>query len=92
VYGQQDDFSEIELSETIETTHIRIIAPEAGLKMQHERKSLVYINLMGWVTKEKAEFIFVLFLNGGEHKYDYFINYNYNVSRKEFELVNIKMK
>jgi hypothetical protein len=47
VYGQPDDFPDIELPETIEGTHIRLLSPEGGLKKQKERKSLVYINMVG---------------------------------------------
>lgn len=90
VYGQPDDFPDIELPETIENTQVRLITPEAGLKKQQERRSLVYINMMGWVDEEKAEFILVVFSNGGEHQHDYFINFTFNAARKEFELQQIQ--
>jgi hypothetical protein len=92
VYGQPDDFPNIELPETIEKTQIRLVIPEVGEKKQAERKSLVYVNMMGWVDKEKAEFILVVFTNGGEHQYDYFINFNYNTSSDKFELDNIEFE
>lgn len=77
VYGQPDDFPDIELPETIENTVIRLISPEAGLTKQKARKSLVYVNIIGWVDQEKAEFIFITFSNGCAHQYDCFINYHY---------------
>lgn|GEM_PF-1340058 len=86
IYGQPDDFPDIELPETIEKIQIRLVAPEDGQKKQAARKSLVYVNMMGWVDNEKAEFILVVFTNGGEHQYDYFINFNYNTSSDKFEL------
>ncbi|MCU0351941.1 MAG: hypothetical protein MUF43_14125 [Flavobacterium sp.] len=92
VYGQPDDFPDIELPETIEKTHIRLVIPEVGQKKQAERKSLVYVNMMGWVEKEKAEFILVVFTNGGEHQYDYFINFDYNTSSDKFELDKIEFE
>lgn len=92
IYGQPDDFPDIELPETIEKTQIRLVSPEVGQKKQTERKSLVYVNMMGWVDKEKAEFILVVFTNGGEHQYDYFINFKYNTSFYKFDLNNIEFE
>jgi len=89
VYGQPDDFPDIELPGTIEKTQIRLVAPEVGQKMQTVRKALVYVNLMGWVDKEEAEFLFVVFSNGAEHQYDYYINFIYDASTNTFELDKI---
>jgi hypothetical protein len=90
VYGQPDDFPDIVLPETIEKTQIRLISPEAGLKKQKASKSLVYINLVGWVNQEAAEFIFVIFSNGGEHQYDCFINYKYDPEQKVFRIDDLR--
>lgn len=91
-YGQPDDFPNIELPKTIGGTSIRIISPEAGQKMQQEREKLVYVNMMGWVEKEKAAFILVVFTNHGEHQYDYFIDFTYNSKQKGFELEKIEFE
>ena len=91
-YGQPDDFPDIELPESIENTHIRLISPEAGLQKQKGNKSSFYINLIGWVDDEKAKFTFVTFSNGFEHQFDCFINYKYNTASKEFELENTRFE
>lgn len=88
--GQPDDFPDIELPKTIENTQVRLIAPEAGVKLQKQRKARIYINLMGWVDKETAEFIFVVFSNGFEHQYDYRINYKYDAKQKRFVLTDLQ--
>ncbi|MBP9068431.1 MAG: hypothetical protein KBG47_02920 [Bacteroidia bacterium] len=90
--GQPDDFPDIELPKTLEKTHILLISHQVGEKKQNERKSRIYINLIGWVTKENAEFIFVVFSNGFVHQYDYHINYKYNTKLKQFELAKIQFK
>ena len=90
--GQPDDFPDIELPETIEKAHIRLISPEVGTIKQKERKSRIYINMVGWVDKEKAEFLFFIFSNGFEQQYNYTINYKYNVTRKGFELTKLQFK
>ncbi len=92
VYGQPEDFPDIELAEILENTQIRLLSPEVGLQKQKERKSLFYINLMGWVNKEKAEFIFVTFSNGCEHQFDCFIDYKFNIKSKEFELTDTRFE
>ena len=50
------------------------------------------MNMMGWVEKEKAEFIFVVFTNGAEHQYDYFLNFANNISTNKFELDKIEFE
>lgn len=92
VYGQPDDFPDIELPKTIENTNIMLVTPEVGQKKQHASKSLVYINMMAWVDKERAEFVLVVFSNHVEHQYDYIINFTYNSTRKEFELGKIEFE
>jgi len=92
VYGQPDDFPDIELPDVIEKTHIRLVTPEAGQKKQLENKSLVYVNMMGWVDVEKAEFIFVVFLNGAEHQYDYQVDFAYNTASREYNVEKIEFE
>ena len=92
VYGQKDDFPEIELPDKIGKTQIILIEPEQGQKKQIKQKSLVYVNMIAWVDKEIAEFIFVVFTNGGEHQFDYFINFIANSSSNKFELHKIEFE
>lgn len=92
IYGQPDDFPDIELPRVIEKTQIRLVTPEVGQNKMTKQKSLVYVNMMGWVDNEKAEFILVVFTNGGEHQYDYFINYNARTSADIFELDKIEFE
>lgn len=92
VYGQPDDFPDIELPETIENTQIRLVTTEVGYKKQLGSKSLFYVNMMGWVDIKKAEFVIVVFSNGAEHQFDYFIDFTYNTERKEFELETIQFE
>jgi hypothetical protein len=92
IYGQPDDFPDIELPPTIEKAHIRLVSPEVGQKKQAAIKSLVYVNMMGWIDNEKAEFLLVVFTNGGEHQYDYFINFNHDISSDKFDLDKIEFE
>ena len=91
-YGQEDDFPDIKLPESIEHTRIFLLSPELAERKMKERPSRTYINLIGWIEEEKAEFIFIVFSNGFAHQYDYNIDYTYNVKQKKFELKNIQFK
>ena len=90
VVGQPDDFPDIELPKKIESTQIVIVSPKLGEKLQVENKNRVYINLFGFVEKEKAEFIFVIFTNGFAHQYDYILTFTSNLPTNKFNLDKVE--
>jgi hypothetical protein len=61
-------------------------------KCNKKTSAMVYINMMGWVDQVNASFILVNFSNGGQHQYDYFIDYNYNSASKQYELLKIAIE
>lgn len=89
---QPDDFPDIELPHVIKKTQIRLISPEQGTIKQTERPQRIYINMIGWVTQQQADFIFVVFTNGFVHQYDYHINYRYNNKLNSYELIKLQFK
>jgi hypothetical protein len=97
-FGKRDDgdpyndFPDIELPGMIENTQIRLISPESGKIMQRERKERIYINMIGWVDAQKAEFLFFIFSNGFDHQYNYSIDYKYDSNLKEYKLVKLQFK
>ncbi|MFN8231154.1 hypothetical protein [Flavobacterium filum] len=91
-FGQADDFPDIELPAIIENTSIKLISPEQGTKIQTVFKSSFYINLIGWVNSDNAEFIFVTFSNGLAHQFDCFIKYNYNTKKQTYEVDNSRFE
>ena len=90
--GEPDDFPDIELPRVIETTQIRLITPKEGEKTQNAVKTRIYINMIGWVDKEKAEFMFFVFSNGFAHQYNYSLKYKNNVKLKGYELIKSEYK
>ncbi|MBK8109822.1 MAG: hypothetical protein IPK46_05515 [Saprospiraceae bacterium] len=90
VYGQEDDFPDIELPNIIENTPIRLISPELGQKKQKEQKSMIYINLMSWLENNKAVFLFVVFSNDSEHQYDFSLYFSKNTPSEKYELDKIE--
>ncbi len=89
VYGQEDDFPDIELPSEINQTVIKLVDPELGAQLQDEKMSRVYINLVGFADSTKAEFIFVTFSNGMNHQFDCFINYTNQQKLEGFKLKDI---
>lgn len=92
VYGQPDDFPDIILPSAIENTVIELIIPEEGEKKQKERESSFYINLIGWVNVDDADFNFVAFSNGYAHQFDCFIKYKYDATEREFVMVTSRFE
>jgi hypothetical protein len=78
VYFQNNKFPD-----EIDKVHILIISPDELTALKG--LSCTVINLVGWVNKEKGEFILVRFKPGGEHLLDYFINYTYNLETNNYE-------
>lgn len=92
VNGQPTDFPDIELPSSIENTKIKLISPEQGEKNQKDRASSFYINLIGSVNSETADFIFVTFSNGFAHQFDCFIAYRYDTDKKGFVVENTRFE
>lgn len=75
VFGQPDDFPDIELPSFIGSTAIKIISPEEGEAIQKKRRSTFYINLFRWETSTSTEFVFITFSDGFAHQFDCYITY-----------------
>jgi len=84
VFGEADDFPDIDLPASIENTYIKLMSPEEGKELQKERKSSFYINLIGNTNSENAEFIFVTFSNGFGHQFDFYVDYAFEGNTKSF--------
>lgn len=90
--GQADDFPDIELPSEIKETALKLVSSEEAEKLQQEKVDRVYLNLMGYVERESAEFIFVVFSNGFSHQYDYFLTFSKNLSSNKFEVDKIEFE
>ncbi len=90
--GTPDDFPDIDLPRIIENTQIRLITPKEGEITQNAVKTRIYINMIGWVNNENAEFKFFVFSNGFAHQYNYSLNYKYAVKKKAYELIKSEYK
>jgi hypothetical protein len=90
--GKHVDFPGIELPATIQNTKIMLLTTEEADKKRKYRKSLVFVNMIGTVTKERSEFLLVTFYPGYVHQYDCMINFKYNSKRKVLKLESVQFK
>jgi hypothetical protein len=91
-FGKHKDFPDLELPSTIQNTKIVVLTTDEADKKRVYNKSLVFINMVGWLTEEKSEFIFVTFYPGYLHQYDCMINFKYNAKQRVFELTSLQFK
>ena len=91
--GKQLDFPDIDLPTTIGRTKIRLLAQEAiGNKKSIYSQSSPYINLIGFVESDRAEFIFVTFYPEFQHRYDCYMDFRYDSEKKEFDLDKLRIE
>ena len=91
--GKQGDFPEIELPAFINSTKVHLLKQEdIDNNKSLYKKSSPFINLIGFIEADKAEFIFVTFYPGFNHQYDCYINYRFNALKKEFDLDKLRIE
>jgi hypothetical protein len=86
VFGQPDDFPDIELPTVIGKTAIRLISPEEGEAIQKKQRSSFYINLFRWETSTTTEFVFITFSDGFAHQFDCYVTYKNAINSKGYVL------
>lgn len=90
--GKHADFPNVELPARIENTNIVLVMPEDGLTRMQNGNSLAFVNMVGDITEDSAEFVMVTFLGSARHEYDYFVDFEYNKERREFETVDSRFE
>lgn len=91
-FGQPDDFPDIQLPENIENTPVRLISPETGAQIQQVQPSSFYINQIGWVNAEGADFRLIAFSEGFKHQFDCSIQYQLDAGTRAFKMTNLRFE
>lgn len=89
-YGTADDFPDIQLPATINRSVIKLVSNEAATTHQTNFPNTVFVNLMGYVEQEHAQFIFITFYKGFAHYYDHTLEYEIKDGRMVLLGHNIK--
>jgi hypothetical protein len=97
--GKHHDFPEIKLPGSIQNTKISLLAQGEADKKLHYRKSLVYLNMISTITKEKTVFRIVTFIAEKSTgrinywpKHNCAMEFRYNQKKKELELRKVKFE
>lgn len=91
--GRNPDFPEVTLPDAMYHTRI-VVLPEDktdSCRLSY-RLTSPYINLMGWINRETAEFLFITFYPGFQHQYDHRIIFQRNTVENGFSLSNVQME
>ena len=91
-FNQPDDFPDIQLPNSIQKTAIILINPdvfEQDIRLYPKR---TYINLIGWVDPQHAQFIFNTFTNGFKHTFDFFIDYRRSSYNDAYEKMTSRIE
>jgi hypothetical protein len=83
--GKRPDFPEISLPARVGNTVIMLLTTKEVDKKRKQNKKLVFVNLIGTVTNELADFMVVTFYPGYTHQYDCIIGLKYNGTSHIFQ-------
>ena len=87
-----ENFPDIQLPESIEKVNVRLVSPAIGDIQQKALKNRICINMFGWIDNPKIKFDIIVFSNGFDNKFNYYIEYNYNPQAKKYELIELKFQ
>lgn len=89
-YGSPDDFPDIELPKAISGTIVCKLTDSATKESAKNafKKQTPAVNIIGWVDRTNAEFVFVVFYPGYQHRFDYQSKFVYRPESKRFEKVS----
>lgn len=92
-FGKNVDFPDVQLPDTI--NHVRImVLPEDrvnAMKLSYSRTS-PYVNAVGWINQDAAEFIFVTFYPEFKHQFDYHVYFRRNEKENGFILNEVQLE
>ena len=92
-FGQEDDFPEIDLPVRINGTKIVLLEVEEANTTYRSKytEHSPYINLLGWINKEAAEFMFVCFYPEFSHQMDVRIQYSAEPAETQYATSGYKL-
>lgn len=83
--GKRPDFPAISLPGRVGNTVIMFLTTKEVDKKRKQNRNLVFVNLVGTVTKDVAEFMVVTFYPDYTHQYDCIIGLKYNGTSHTFQ-------
>lgn len=84
-------FPHIDLPATINETKVRLLNSEESKRLHIDRQSYVFLNMVGWMEGDKAEFIIVTFFSGGKPQQNCHL-YFVRTGKSEFGLDSLRFE
>lgn len=90
--GKRRDFPAVTLPARVGNTTVLFLTTKEADKKRKYNNKLVFVNLVGTVTKDISEFMFVTFYPDYVHQYDCIIGLKYNSTSRTFQLDYVNFK
>jgi hypothetical protein len=88
--GENLSFPEIRLPLSIEGANVAMINGDSCWNRLMKRNSLAFLNVIGWITKDKMEFRIVTFADGGKPQQNCSEYFTHSADRNELHLDSLK--
>jgi len=83
--GKHPDFPAIQLPREIHKMKIMLLTNDEAMKKLKYRKTLIYLNVIGWPDKLNAEFLIVTFFDGGKPQHNLHLYFSRPTASDEFQ-------
>lgn len=92
-FGKNADFPDVQLPDTINHVRIMVLSENIAdaMKLSYSRTS-PYVNAVGWINQDTAEFIFVTFYPEFKHQFDYHVYFRRNEKENGFILNEVQLE
>jgi len=90
-YHQPDDFPNISLPHKIKKSTIILLSNDETTKLTRGNTSS-YVNMIGDISTDRAQFIFVTFRKGFHHSFDVFQYYHHHIKKNNFQMDSFLIK
>ncbi|MDI9339696.1 MAG: hypothetical protein QM534_03915 [Sediminibacterium sp.] len=91
--GKNADFPDVQLPDTINHVGMMVLPEDRAdaMKLSYSRTS-PYVNAVGWINQDTAEFIFVTFYPEFKHQFDYHVYFRRNEKENGFILNEVQLE
>jgi len=83
--GKHPDFPAIQLPREIQKMKIMLLTSDEAMNKLKYRKTLIYLNVMGWPDELNAEFLIVTFFDGGKPQHNLHLYFSRPTASDEFK-------
>jgi len=90
--GKRPDFPDVSLPPKVGSTVILFLTTKETNEKRKRNKNLVFVNLVGTVTNDLSEFLFVTFYPDYKHQCDCIVDLKFDIPNHTFKLQRVDFK